>query len=99
MSHAPRRSLGGSPLRASRRASTASASGCWRGVASLRGADPGSNIDARTVAGFGDEWAAFDQSALKPAELREHFDRYFAIFPWDALSHDAVGFDLGCGSG
>lgn len=27
------------------------------------------------------------------------FDNYFNIFPWDMLKPDAVGFDLGCGSG
>ena len=27
------------------------------------------------------------------------FDAYFAVFPWRGLSPDAVGFDLGCGSG
>jgi ubiquinone/menaquinone biosynthesis C-methylase UbiE len=27
------------------------------------------------------------------------FDNYFNIFPWDKLKNDAVGFDLGCGSG
>jgi ubiquinone/menaquinone biosynthesis C-methylase UbiE len=27
------------------------------------------------------------------------FAEYFAIFPWDSLPRDAVGFDAGCGSG
>ncbi len=27
------------------------------------------------------------------------FAEYFAIFPWDGLPRDAVGFDAGCGSG
>ncbi len=58
-----------------------------------------SNIDAKTVAGFGDEWTTFDQSALSQTELMTVFDQYFAIFPWDTLPHAAVGFDLGCGSG
>src|SRR5229473_4147004 len=57
------------------------------------------NIDREVVAGFGDEWSRFDQSALTDAELRRMFDNYFSIFPWDALPPDAVGFDLGCGSG
>ncbi|HET9813262.1 MAG TPA: class I SAM-dependent methyltransferase [Sphingomicrobium sp.] len=59
----------------------------------------GRNIDARTVEGFGEEWAAFDQRRLDPAERQHWFDRYFAIFPWDALPANAEGFDLGCGSG
>ena len=57
------------------------------------------NIDAQTVAGFGDEWTRFDQSVLSANEVLAIFDQYFAIFPWDALPPDAVGFDLGCGSG
>ena len=57
------------------------------------------NIDLRTVAGFGEEWASFDQSELREEEWRELLDRYFAIFPWSQLSSDAEGFDLGCGSG
>lgn len=58
-----------------------------------------SNIDAKTVAGFGDEWTTFDQSALSQSELMTVFEQYFAIFPWEALPQAAVGFDLGCGSG
>jgi SAM-dependent methyltransferase len=57
------------------------------------------NIDDATVAGFGDEWTRFDQSGLSPTEREKIFDDYFSIFPWDALPADAVGFDLGCGSG
>ncbi len=51
------------------------------------------------VAGFGDEWSRFDQSALSEVELSAMFDNYFNIFPWDLLPQGAVGFDLGCGSG
>jgi ubiquinone/menaquinone biosynthesis C-methylase UbiE len=58
-----------------------------------------SNIDSRTVAGFGDEWTTFDQSVLSQTELMDLFNQYFAIFPWDDLRQDPVGFDLGCGSG
>lgn len=57
------------------------------------------NIDARTVKGFGAEWRAFDQSAVSEAELQAIFEQYFGVFPWESLSDDAVGFDLGCGSG
>lgn len=57
------------------------------------------NIDNEVVAGFGDEWSRFDQSELSPDELERLFDNYFSIFPWDKLPADAVGFDLGCGSG
>ncbi len=57
------------------------------------------NIDAGTVAAFGDEWSRFDQGRLDDAELARHFERYFGIFPWDALPAGACGFDMGCGSG
>ncbi len=57
------------------------------------------NIDNEVVAGFGDEWSRFDQSALADGELARMFDNYFNIFPWAKLKADAVGFDLGCGSG
>jgi SAM-dependent methyltransferase len=60
---------------------------------------PGRNIDAATVAGFGEEWDSFDQTALDEAEWRLLFERYFAIFPWASLPRSAEGFDLGCGSG
>jgi hypothetical protein len=57
------------------------------------------NLDAATVAGFGAEWAAFDQSGLTGDEFDALFEAYFAIFPFDLLPEDAEGFDLGCGSG
>jgi SAM-dependent methyltransferase len=57
------------------------------------------NADESTVAGFGDEWTRFDQSDLSDDELRTLVDQYFRIFPWDSLPKNAVGFDLGCGSG
>ncbi|MDA8560416.1 class I SAM-dependent methyltransferase [Nitrospinae bacterium] len=59
----------------------------------------GKNIDEPTVTGFGDEWERFDQSALFPEERQRLFDAYFSVFPWEKLAPDAVGFDLGCGSG
>ena len=57
------------------------------------------NIDENTVSGFGDEWHRFDQTNLSNLELKNLFDRYFSIFPWDKLSPESEGFDLGCGSG
>jgi ubiquinone/menaquinone biosynthesis C-methylase UbiE len=57
------------------------------------------NIDPLTVAGFGEEWAAFDQTRLGEREHRELFDAYFSVFPFDSLPAGAEGFDLGCGSG
>ncbi len=58
-----------------------------------------SNVDTKTVEGFGEEWSKFDQSELEEAEHQKLFDGYFAIFPWNQLPKDATGFDLGCGSG
>ena len=57
------------------------------------------NIDPRTVEGFGREWSAFDQQALRGDEFDRLFDRYFHLFPWEELPAGAEGFDLGCGSG
>jgi SAM-dependent methyltransferase len=57
------------------------------------------NLDARTVDGFGDEWSRFDYVEHSPAELEQLFQQYFSIFPWERLSPESVGFDLGCGSG
>lgn len=59
----------------------------------------GENIDPEVVSDFGAEWARFDQAGMGEAETQALFDRYFAVFPWDRLPEDAVGFDLGCGSG
>jgi ubiquinone/menaquinone biosynthesis C-methylase UbiE len=57
------------------------------------------NIDPDVVSGFGDEWERFDQSALAQSEHQEIFDHYFSIFPWHLLPNNAVGLDVGCGSG
>jgi SAM-dependent methyltransferase len=57
------------------------------------------NVDPPTLAGFGDEWSRFDQSAASPLELQRMFDDYFHIFTWSSLPEHAVGFDMGCGSG
>ena len=57
------------------------------------------NIDENVVDGFGDEWSRFDQSSVPQSELEGIFGNYFSIFPWENLPKNAVGFDLGCGSG
>lgn len=57
------------------------------------------NIDDVTVDGFGDEWERFDQSGLSLNERDDIFSAYFAVFPWAKLKADAVGCDIGCGSG
>ena len=60
------------------------------------GKDP--NVDPETVAGFGEEWSAFTQEDLNPAEHLRMFDEYFGMFPIDELK-EAEGFDVGSGSG
>ena len=57
------------------------------------------NRDDSVIAGFGDEWSRFTQSALTDSERQLIFDRYFAIFPWSFFSNHARGADFGCGSG
>jgi len=57
------------------------------------------NIDPDTVADFGREWRRFDQSIVEPEEHARAFGEYFAIFPWERLPRNPVGFDAGCGSG
>lgn len=57
------------------------------------------NLDAATIAGFGDEWSRFDQGALSDEERRRMFEDYFAVFPWERVSPSSVGADIGCGSG
>ena len=57
------------------------------------------NEHPETVASFGDEWEAFDQTKMNSSELERIFSDYFLIFPWGELPMDAVGFDMGCGSG
>jgi ubiquinone/menaquinone biosynthesis C-methylase UbiE len=57
------------------------------------------NAFTKVVKGFGDEWSRFDQSALSDRELNELFQAYFSMFPWDRLPKNAVGLDIGCGSG
>jgi SAM-dependent methyltransferase len=57
------------------------------------------NRDDAVVDDFGDEWARFDQGAVADTDLEPIFDSYFAHFPWADLPSDAVGVDVGCGSG
>ena len=58
-----------------------------------------SNIDKKTVSSFGDEWTRFNQNKLQAHEQQYLFNKYFRIFPWDSLPKNAIGFDMGCGSG
>ena len=58
-----------------------------------------SNKDEKVIEEFGEEWTKFDYSSIDTEKLKENFDQYFSIFPWDVLPKDAVGFDMGCGTG
>jgi len=57
------------------------------------------NLDQKTVDGFGDEWLRFDQTSMSEEDTQQLFKAYFSVFPWENLPVNAVGFDLGCGSG
>ncbi len=58
------------------------------------------NVDPKTVAGFGEEWRHFPQTAIDHDERQRAFDNYFRIFPWHLLPPDGgCGADIGCGSG
>src|SRR5690348_2148489 len=63
------------------------------------GAESSQNLDPRVVRSFGEEWRRFNQNELSAAEHQTLFESYFAIFPWHRLRPDAVGVDVGCGSG
>jgi len=56
-------------------------------------------INKKVIEGFGDEWLRFNQSNVNPKELKKLFFRYFDIFPFEKLSKNSIGFDLGCGTG
>ena len=57
------------------------------------------NIDPKTVEAFGREWSSFDQTGLSDEDKSKIFDDYFHVFPWGKLPSNAVGMDVGCGSG
>lgn len=60
---------------------------------------PPANLDPRTVAGFGSEWSAFDQTELSVDEARGIFAKYFSLVDFANLPPDSVAIDVGCGSG
>lgn len=57
------------------------------------------NADEKVVEDFGAEWSRFSQAELTTEDRRAMFDSYFGIFDWDKLPANAVGADIGCGSG
>ncbi len=58
-----------------------------------------SNVDLKTIEGFSAQWMSFDQASVPSGELRKRFEEFFELFPWKQLPNNAVGFDLGCGTG
>jgi SAM-dependent methyltransferase len=58
-----------------------------------------SNLDPGVVKAFGKQWTRFHDAAQESHDVHAIFKSYFSTFPWDALSPDAEGFDLGCGTG
>ena len=61
--------------------------------------DLADNLDINTVKSFGEEWSRYDQTKLKYEEAEKYFNDYFAVFPWEMINTDSVGFDMGCGTG
>ena len=57
------------------------------------------NSDKNVICSFGFEWEKYDQELILKDELRKTFDEYFHIFPRHLLNENAVGFDMGSGSG
>ena len=57
------------------------------------------NKDEKVIREFGEEWTKFDYSSIDTEKLNQEFEQWFNIFPWDQLPKDAVGFDMGCGTG
>jgi ubiquinone/menaquinone biosynthesis C-methylase UbiE len=57
------------------------------------------NIDQNVVKDFGEEWNAYKQSDISRKDLEKAWNQYFKIFPFKDLEANAVGFDMGCGSG
>ena len=61
--------------------------------------EPLKNLDINTVKSFGEEWSRYDQTELKYEEAEKYFNDYFAVFPWEMITSESVGFDMGCGTG
>ena len=57
------------------------------------------NVDWEVVKDFGVEWEEFQFSEHNNKVLHKAWEQYFNIFPWDTISKNSNGFDMGCGSG
>jgi SAM-dependent methyltransferase len=57
------------------------------------------NVDWDVVNDFGTEWEEFQFDSYDLDILKETWNQYFDIFPWEDIPENAEGFDMGCGSG
>jgi ubiquinone/menaquinone biosynthesis C-methylase UbiE len=57
------------------------------------------NIDYKVVNDFGLEWNKFNYRNVNNIELKKIFNDYFRIFPFNKISKNSIGFDMGSGSG
>ena len=57
------------------------------------------NVDWEVVSDFGDEWEEFQFNKDNSDILLKAWQQYFNIFPWNDISKNSNGFDMGCGTG
>ena len=57
------------------------------------------NKDQKVINDFGNEWKTYNQRDIDSKEIKELFNHYFSIFPFDKINTNSEGFDMGCGSG
>ena len=57
------------------------------------------NVDWDVVNDFGTEWEEFQFDEHNNKILKKAWEQYFNIFPWDSISDQSTGFDMGCGTG
>ncbi len=57
------------------------------------------NRDVDVENDFGKEWKTYNQKNIDFDEIKELFNHYFKIFPFEKISKNSEGFDMGCGSG
>jgi SAM-dependent methyltransferase len=57
------------------------------------------NKDKKVINDFGEEWKTYNQNNLSYNELKNLYNNYFEIFPFELINENSEGFDMGCGSG
>lgn len=57
------------------------------------------NLDIKTINSFGEEWQHYNHLNTENGIIKKYFNDYFDIFPWNLISKNTIGFDLGCGTG